>query len=129
MKGTKQMKKFFAALMAILTVFALSACTTLDQSGEPVDNTASVIMTVGMLVVMVAVFYFMIIRPQKKQEKETAKMLDGLTPGDTISTVGGIIGVVLKVKDDMVLIETGADRTRIQIAKWAVRKVEEKAND
>ena len=123
------MKKIFAAVMALLTIFALSACTTLDQSGEPVDNTASMIMTVGMLVVMVAVFYFMIIRPQKKQEKETAKMLDALTPGDTISTVGGIIGVVLKVKDDMVLIETGADRTRIQIAKWAIRKVEEKAND
>ena len=123
------MKKIFAAVMALLTIFALSACTTLDQSGEPVDNTASMIMTVGMLVVMVAVFYFMIIRPQKKQEKETAKTLDELTPGDTISTVGGIIGGVLKVKDDMVLIETGADRTRIQIAKWAVRKVEEKAND
>ena len=124
------MKKIFAAVMALLTIFALSACTTHDpSSGEPVDNTASMIMTVGMLVVMVAVFYFMIIRPQKKQEKETAKMLDALTPGDTISTVGGIIGVVLKVKDDMVLIETGADRTRIQIAKWAVRKVEEKAND
>ena len=123
------MKKILAAVMALLTILALTACTTLDQSGEPVDNTASMIMTVGMLVVMVAVFYFMIIRPQKKQEKETAKMLDALTPGDTISTVGGIIGVVLKVKDDMVLIETGADRTRIQIAKWAVRKVEEKAND
>ena len=123
------MKKILAAVMALLTIFALSACTTLDQSGEPVDNTASMIMTVGMLVVMVAVFYFMIIRPQKKQEKETAKMLDELTPGDTISTVGGIIGVVLKIKDDMVLIETGADRTRLQIAKWAVRKVEEKAND
>jgi preprotein translocase subunit YajC len=123
------MKKILAAVMALLTILALTACTTLDQSGEPVDNTASMIMTVGMLVVMVAVFYFMIIRPQKKQEKETAKMLDELTPGDTISTVGGIIGVVLKVKDDMVLIETGADRTRIQIAKWAVRKVEEKAND
>lgn len=123
------MKKILAAVMALLTILALTACTTLDQNGEPVDNTASMIMTVGMLVVMVAVFYFMIIRPQKKQEKETAKMLDELTPGDTISTVGGIIGVVLKVKDDMVLIETGADRTRIQIAKWAVRKVEEKAND
>ena len=124
------MKKIFAAVMALLTIFALSACTTLDPaSGEPVDNPTSIILTVGMLVVMVAVFYFMIIRPQKKQEKETAKMLDELTPGDTISTVGGIIGVVLKVKDDMVLIETGADRTRIQIAKWAVRKVEEKAND
>lgn len=123
------MKKIFAAVMALLTIFALTACTTLDAQGNEVDSTGSVIMTVGMLVVMVAVFYFMIIRPQKKQEKETAKMLDELTPGDTISTVGGIIGVVLKVKDDMVLIETGADRTRIQIAKWAVRKVEEKAND
>lgn len=123
------MKKFLAALMAVLTILALSACTTLDAQGNEVNSTGSVIMTVGMLVVMVAVFYFMIIRPQKKQEKETAKMLDALTPGDTISTVGGIIGVVLKVKDDMVLIETGADRTRIQIAKWAVRKVEEKAND
>lgn len=124
------MKKILAAIMAMLMLFALSACTTIDtQTGEPVDSTGQLIMTIGMLVVMVGVFYFMIIRPQKKQEKETAKMLDGLTPGDTISTVGGIIGVVLKVKDDMVLIETGADRTRIQIAKWAVRKVEEKAND
>lgn len=123
------MKKIIALAMAFVMLFALTACTTVGENGEPVDSTGQLIMTVGMLVVMVAVFYFMIIRPQKKQEKETAKMLDGLTPGDTISTVGGIIGVVLKVKDDMVLIETGADRTRIQIAKWAVRKVEEKAND
>lgn len=123
------MKKFFALLMAALMLFALTACTTVDAEGNTVDSTGQLIMTVGMLVVMVLVFYFMIIRPQKKQEKETAKMLDELTPGDTISTVGGIIGVVLKIKDDMVLIETGADRTRLQIAKWAVRKVEEKAND
>lgn len=123
------MKKIIALAMALVMLFALTACTTVGENGEPVDSTGQLIMIVGMLVVMVAVFYFMIIRPQKKQEKETAKMLDGLTPGDTISTVGGIIGVVLKVKDDMVLIETGADRTRIQIAKWAVRKVEEKAND
>lgn len=124
------MKRILAAIMAMLMLFALTACTTIDpETGEQIDSTGQLIMTVGMLVVMVAVFYFMIIRPQKKQEKETAKMLDELTPGDTISTVGGIIGVVLKIKDDMVLIETGADRTRIQIAKWAVRKVEEKAND
>ena len=123
------MKKILALVMTLFLLFALTACTTVGENGEPVDSTGQLIMTVGMLVVMVAVFYFMIIRPQKKQEKETAKMLDELTPGDTISTVGGIIGVVLKIKDDMVLIETGADRTRIQIAKWAVRKVEEKAND
>ena len=123
------MKRILAVIMTLILLFALTACTTVGENGEPVDSTGQLIMTIGMLVVMVAVFYFMIIRPQKKQEKETAKMLDELTPGDTISTVGGIIGVVLKVKDDMVLIETGADRTRIQIAKWAVRKVEEKAND
>lgn len=123
------MKKFFAVLMAVLMLVALTACTTVDAEGNTVDSTGQLIMMGGSIVVMILVFYFMILRPQKKQEKETAKMLDELTPGDTISTVGGIIGVVLKVKDDMVLIETGADRTRIQIAKWAVRKVEEKAND
>lgn len=123
------MKKFLSLIMVLVMILAFSACTAVDAEGNPVDSTGQLIVTIGMLVVMVAVFYFLIIRPQKKQEKETAKMLDELTPGDTISTVGGIIGVVLKIKDDMVLIETGASRTRIQIAKWAVRKVEEKAND
>lgn len=82
----------------------------------------------GMILVLGLVFYFFLYRPQKKQEKETAQMRDSIEIGDVISTVGGIIGVVVRVKGEMLLIETGADRTRLQIQKWAVRAVEEKAH-
>ena len=66
--------------------------------------------TVVWLVVMVAIFYFMLIRPQKKKEKQTKAMLDAMKPGDSVTTIGGIIGKVLKIKDDKVCIEIG-DRT------------------
>ncbi len=66
--------------------------------------------TILWLVVMVALFYFMLIRPQKKQEKQKKAMLDALKVGDSVTTIGGIVGKVLKVKDDKVCIEIG-DRT------------------
>ena len=83
---------------------------------------------ISMIVVLVVVFYFFLYRPQKKQERETAEMRNSIELGDVISTVGGIIGVVVRIKDEMLLIETGADRTRLQVMKWAVRGVEEKAH-
>ncbi len=82
------------------------------------------ISTIIMLVAFVAIFYFMIYRPQKKQEKETAKMRDSLQIGDEISTNGGILGRVVKIKDDIVTIETGSDKNKLKIFKWAVRAVE-----
>lgn len=88
----------------------------------------SMISMVVMIVVLVAVFYFFLYRPQKKQERETTEMRNSIELGDVISTVGGIIGVVVRIKDDMLLIETGADRTRLQVMRWAVRGVEEKAH-
>ena len=92
-------------------------------------NTAgSSITMIVMIVVMIAVFYFFLYRPQKKQERETQEMRNSIEIGDVISTVGGIIGVVVRIKDDMLLIESGADRTRIQIQKWAVRGIEERAH-
>ena len=92
------------------------------------SQTGSLIMTVGMVAVLGLVFYFFMYRPQKKQEKETKAMLDSIELGDVVSTVGGIVGVVVRIKGEMMLIETGADRTRLQIQKWAVRQVEEKAH-
>ncbi len=67
--------------------------------------------TIVMLVVMVAIFYFMIIRPENKRKKQTKAMLDAMKVGDSVTTIGGIIGKVLKVKDDKVCIEIG-DRTQ-----------------
>lgn len=81
------------------------------------------------ILLLVVVFYFFIYRPQKKQEKQTAEMRNSIERGDIIATAGGIVGMVVKIKDDMLLIETGGDRTRIQIQKWAVHTVIEKANE
>ena len=73
-----------------------------------------------MLVVMIAVFYFMMIRPENKRKKETEEMRSSIRNGDVITTIGGIIGTVVDVKEDKVVIETSADRVRIEFAKWGV---------
>ncbi len=81
------------------------------------------------MVLLVLVFYFIIYRPQKKQEKETQDMRSSIELGDVIVTNGGIVGMVVKIKDDMLLIESGGNRTKLQIQKWAVHSIIEKANE
>ena len=84
------------------------------------------VMMVVYIVAIVAFFYFFMIRPQKKQEKETAAMRNNLSVGDDITTIGGIIGRVTHIKDDVVTIETGADRNKLRIRKSAVSTVDKK---
>ena len=76
--------------------------------------------TVVMLVLMVAVFYFMLIRPENKRKKEAEQMRGAVKTGDKITTIGGIIGTVVNVKEDKIVIETSADQVRMELAKWAV---------
>ncbi len=85
--------------------------------------------TMGLLVVMLVAMYFFMIRPQKKQEKETANMRNNLTVGDEITTIGGIIGKVVSIKDETCVIETTKDRTHIRILKSAISRVDVKAED
>ena len=73
-----------------------------------------------MLIAMVAIFYFLMIRPQKKQEKEAQNMRDSLAVGDEVTTIGGIIGEIVSIKDDSIVIETTTDRVRVEFAKFAV---------
>ena len=87
------------------------------------------LMTIGMLVLMIVLFYFFLYRPQKKQEKETKAMRDGLTVGDEITTIGGIIGKIVSIKEETVLIETGRDKVRIRILRSAIRNVDVHAED
>ena len=72
------------------------------------------------LVLMVIVFYFLLIRPQKKRDKEIQRMRANLEVGDEIVTNGGIIGRVVLIKDETVIIETGSDRSKIRLARWAI---------
>lgn len=72
------------------------------------------------IIVVIIVFYFMLIRPQQKKDKEDRAMRENLEIGDEIVTAGGIIGLVVSVKEDTVVIETGSDRSKVRIAKWAV---------
>ncbi len=76
--------------------------------------------TIIMLVAMIAIFYFMLIRPENKRKKEAEQMRSSLQPGDVITTIGGIVGTICAVKDNTIVIETGADRVRIEFTKWAV---------
>ena len=73
-----------------------------------------------MLVVMIGVFYFMLIRPENKRKKEAEQMRSSLKNGDKVTTIGGITGVVVNIKDDQFVIETGAAQVRIEFCKWAL---------
>ena len=76
--------------------------------------------SVIMLVVMLAVFYFMLIRPENKRKKEAEQMRSSVKTGDKITTIGGIVGTVVNVKESKIVIETGADQVRIEFEKWAI---------
>ena len=69
---------------------------------------------------MIAIFYFMMIRPENKRKKEAEEMRNSLSVGDRITTIGGIVGVIVNIKEDKFVIETGADQVRIEFCKWAL---------
>ena len=77
--------------------------------------------TIIMLIAMVAIFYFLLIRPENKRKKEAEELRNSLKVGDEITTIGGIMGRVVTVKEDSLVIETGADRTKIKFARWAIQ--------
>ena len=73
-----------------------------------------------MIVAMIAVFYFLMIRPENKRKKEAEQMRSSVKEGDQVTTIGGVIGVVVSVKEDKFVMETSADRVRVEFAKWAI---------
>ncbi len=72
------------------------------------------------LVLMLVLMYFVLIRPENKRKKQAMEMRNSLAVGDEITTIGGIIGTICAVKENTIVIETGADRVRIEFTKWAV---------
>lgn len=76
-----------------------------------------------MTVVFLGIFYFLLIRPQQKKNKQIQEMRNNIKIGDEITTIGGIQGKITKIKDDLLTIEVGADKVRLQIARWAVGNI------
>ena len=81
------------------------------------------------LVVLIVLFYFLMIRPQRKRDKAEREMRNSIDVGDEISTIGGFIGRVVSVKDDVLVIETSRDRTKLKIYRWAIRGKEAPATE
>ena len=106
---------------ALLACFALTGCVA-----APADGTGTAAAGIGgfstiiMLVVMIAVFYFFMIRPEQKKRKKAEEMRSSLSVGDKITTIGGMVGKIVNISGDLITFETGEDRVRIQVTKWAI---------
>ena len=87
---------------------------------QQTTGTEGLVSTIVMLVLMVGIFYFMLIRPENKRKKENEKMRNSVKVGDKITTIGGICGTIVSVKDDKIVIETSADQVRMELVKWSL---------
>lgn len=90
---------------------------------ETAANTTSLWSSLIMMALIIVVFWFFIIRPQRKRDKETTKMRSELQVGDEIVTIGGIIGIIVSIKDDTLVLETGSDRSKVRLARWAIQSI------
>ena len=113
----KKISKILCLVLAAAFVcLALSGCAAAGDAGAAGAGYSSILM----LVVMIAVFYFMLIRPENKKKKKLEQMRNELGVGDKITTIGGMVGKIVDISGDLVTFETGADRVRIQVTKWAI---------
>ena len=113
---------------AVATAMVLGVCAFAESETVAADPAAPQMTTSAMLLQLVpfaaalVLLYFLLLRPQQKREKEAQAMRDSVRIGDEVCTAGGIVGIVLKVEEDTVVLETGAERNRIRIKKWAIHE-------
>jgi preprotein translocase subunit YajC len=114
----------FSAVVAAMTAGLMTVSASAATSTSSDDSTSGGFGMMSSLLIMVllfAVMYFILIRPQKKKEKEQKAMQSDLRMGDEVVTIGGVVGLVVKIADDTVVIECG-DRSRIRMKKWAIQE-------
>jgi len=93
--------------------------------GETVNPVAAMITSLLPMVLIFVVFYFFLIRPQRKKDKQVKEMLNNLKAGDRVCTIGGIYGTIVGIKDDTVTLSVGRDNMTMVVARWGIRSVEE----
>ena len=92
----------------------------LEETAPQTNPAGGLIGMLPMLLIMVALFYFMLIRPENKRKKEAEQLRSAMKNGDKVTTIGGITGTVVDVKSDRFVIETGADQVRLEMMKWSL---------
>ncbi len=98
--------------------FFMAAATADDpMAANPMGGMPTMLI---MLVLFIAIFYFMILRPEKKKKKDAEDLRNSLHKGDRITTIGGIVGKIVDIKDEKIVMETGEDQVRLELQKWAV---------
>jgi preprotein translocase subunit YajC len=118
MKNTlKRLITMVSAAIAVCVLFA--GCATAG-TGDATAGGAGSYSGIIVLVVMLVVFYFFLIRPENKKKKKAEEMRNSLSVGDKITTIGGMVGKIVDVSGDLITFETGEDRVRIQVTKWAI---------
>ena len=113
-----------AICIALVLCFSFAGCTMMAApTGETGDAGAGQTMQLVLsVVILFAVFYFFMIRPEKKRKKEVEEMRSSLAVGEKIVTIGGIMGNIVSIGEDHIVFESGEDRVRIQVAKWAISR-------
>lgn len=106
-------------------MFKLMEATATNTSANTaqVSTTGSLLSMILPFVLVLVIMYFFMIRPQKKKEKETNEMRNSLQIGDTVTTIGGITGIVNSIHDDEFVLETTSDRTKLNFKRWAIQEV------
>ena len=118
--------KFAKKILALVLVLALTAvmagCSAAGATGsaDGASTTGSLFSMIATFGVMIVLFYVLLIRPENKRKKQVNEMRAGLAVGDQITPIGGVVGKIVSIKDDVIVIETGADRVRMELARWAV---------
>lgn len=123
------MKRWIRKMTAMFTAAGTAAmftiCAYAEEGAGSAEQSASGGMLIGSLLPMVialVLMWLLLFRPQQKRDKEAQKMRENVRIGDEICTAGGLVGIVIKITDDTIVIETGGERSKIRVKKWAIHE-------
>jgi len=128
------MMKRIAVVLFMIVIFvslALTGCMPMGAAGSPgspddvPQDSTSGLMSFLPLVLIIVVFYFILIRPQNKKNKQVQQMRDSIKRGDWVTTIGGFRGRIVRIREDMITIEVGSDKVKLDIMKWGISKIDE----
>lgn len=116
----ENLQEDFLMNTALLSILLRAESTAASPATAESMQQMSLVSSIVMMVIVFGLMYFIMIRPQKKKEKEAKEMRDNLQIGDEVTTIGGITGIVVRKTEDTVVIETGGDRSKIRVKIWAI---------